>query len=180
MADGFTACGGRVFISDVDAAALAASGHDGMIADAGEAAAMEAFVDGAVTRLGGLDVLVNNAGIAGPTAPVERVTPAELEETLRVDLAAMFHCSRRAVQALRAAGGRLDREPQLGRRTLRFCAPQPLRRREMGRRRFYQDACHRARPRLHQRQRDPTRTGRRSADQTSPEGKGGSERDRGE
>ena len=105
MADGFTACGGRVFISDVDAAALAASGHDGMIADAGEAAAMEAFVDGAVTRLGGLDVLVNNAGIAGPTAPVERVTPAELEETLRVDLAAMFHCSRRAVQALRAAGG---------------------------------------------------------------------------
>ena len=65
MADGFTACGGRVFISDVDAAALAASGHDGMIADAGEAAAMEAFVDGAVTRLGGLDVLVNNAGIAG-------------------------------------------------------------------------------------------------------------------
>ena len=170
MADGFTACGGRVFISDVDAAALAASGHDGMIADAGEAAAMEAFVDGAVTRLGGLDVLVNNAGIAGPTAPVERVTPAELEETLRVDLAAMFHCSRRTVQAL----------PQLGRRTLRFCAPQPLRRREMGRRRFYQDACHRARPRLHQRQRDPTRTGRRSADQTSPEGKGGSERDRGE
>ena len=105
MADGFTACGGRAFISDVDAAALAASGHDGMIADAGEAAAMEAFVDGAVTRLGGLDVLVNNAGIAGPTAPVERVTPAELEETLRVDLAAMFHCSRRAVQALRAAGG---------------------------------------------------------------------------
>src|SRR5271165_290673 len=105
MADGFRACGGSVFISDLDAAALAASGHVGMIADAGEAAAMENFVDAALAHLGGLDVLINNAGIAGPTAPVEDVTPAELEETLRVDLAAMFHCSRRAVQALRAAGG---------------------------------------------------------------------------
>src|SRR5271157_4375562 len=104
MADGFRACGGSVFISDLDAAALAASGHVGMIADAGEAAAMENFVDAALAHLGGLDVLINNAGIAGPTAPVEDVTPAELEETLRVDLSAMFHCARRAVPALRAAG----------------------------------------------------------------------------
>jgi NAD(P)-dependent dehydrogenase (short-subunit alcohol dehydrogenase family) len=105
MADGFTSCGGNVFISDIDAAALAASGHAGMIADAGDAAAMEGFVDKAASHLDGLDVLINNAGIAGPTAPVEDVTPAELEETLRVDLAAMFHCARRAIPALRAAGG---------------------------------------------------------------------------
>jgi len=48
---------------------------------------------------------VNNAGIAGPTAPVEHVTPEELDATLRIDLAAMFHCSRRAITALREAGG---------------------------------------------------------------------------
>jgi NAD(P)-dependent dehydrogenase (short-subunit alcohol dehydrogenase family) len=65
----------------------------------------EGFVDAAISALGGLDVLVNNAGIAGPTAPVEAVIPNELDETLRIDLAAMFHCTRRAVPALRAAGG---------------------------------------------------------------------------
>jgi NAD(P)-dependent dehydrogenase (short-subunit alcohol dehydrogenase family) len=36
---------------------------------------------------------------------VEHVTPAELDATLRIDLAAMFHCSRRAIPALRANGG---------------------------------------------------------------------------
>jgi NAD(P)-dependent dehydrogenase (short-subunit alcohol dehydrogenase family) len=48
---------------------------------------------------------VNNAGIAGPTALVEHVTPEELDATLRIDLAAMFHCSRRAIPVLRANGG---------------------------------------------------------------------------
>ena len=71
----------------------------------GEVAAAEAFVDRAIETLGGLDVLINNAGIAGPTARVEDVTPEQLDATLQIDLAAMFHCTRRAVPALRAAGG---------------------------------------------------------------------------
>ena len=33
------------------------------------------------------------------------MTPEELDATLRIDLAAMFHCSRRAIPALRANGG---------------------------------------------------------------------------
>jgi NAD(P)-dependent dehydrogenase (short-subunit alcohol dehydrogenase family) len=105
MADSFAACGASVFVSDVDERALAACGHPGMRADAGEPADCEAFVDAAVGHLGGLDVLVNNAGIAGPTALVEHVKPGELDATLRIDLAAMFHCSRRAIPALRANGG---------------------------------------------------------------------------
>jgi NAD(P)-dependent dehydrogenase (short-subunit alcohol dehydrogenase family) len=105
MADSFAACGAAVFVSDVDAGALAGCGHPGLRADAGSAADCEAFVDAAITHLGGLDVLVNNAGIAGPTAPVEAVTPEDLDATLRIDLASMFHCSRRAIPALRAAGG---------------------------------------------------------------------------
>lgn len=105
MADSFVDCGARVFVSDVDEDALAASGHPGMRADAGSAADCEAFVDAAADRFGGLDVLVNNAGIAGPTAPVEQVTPEQLDATLRIDLAGMFHCARRAIPALRAAGG---------------------------------------------------------------------------
>ena len=105
MADSFAACGAAVFVSDVDEGALAACGHKGMRADAGAAAECEAFVDSAVAALGGLDVLVNNAGIAGPTARVEDVTPEALDATLRIDLASMFHCARRAIPALRAAGG---------------------------------------------------------------------------
>ncbi|MBV9250397.1 MAG: SDR family oxidoreductase [Acetobacteraceae bacterium] len=105
MADSFVDCGARVFISDVDDTALSACGHAGMKADAGIPADCEAFIDAAIARLGGLDVLVNNAGIAGPTAPVEHVTPQELDATLRIDLASMFHCSRRAIPALRASGG---------------------------------------------------------------------------
>jgi NAD(P)-dependent dehydrogenase (short-subunit alcohol dehydrogenase family) len=105
MADSFAACGASVFVSDVDDRALVTCGHPGIRADAGKPEDCEAFVDAAVKHLGGLDVLVNNAGIAGPTALVEHVTPEELDATLRIDLAAMFHCSRRAIPVLRANSG---------------------------------------------------------------------------
>ncbi len=105
MADSFAACGARAFVSDIDDAALAACPHPNLRADAGSAAELDRFMDAALAHLGGLDVLVNNAGIAGPTAPVEDVDPAALDATLQVCLASQFHCARRAVPALRAAGG---------------------------------------------------------------------------
>ena len=105
MASSFASCGARVFISDVNESALAECGLPGMIANAGSSAEMEGFVDSAVEHLGGLDVLINNAGIAGPTKPVEQVTPEELDATLQIDLAAMFHTARRAIPALRKSGG---------------------------------------------------------------------------
>ncbi len=105
MADSFAFCGARPFVSDVDEAALATCPHPAMRADAGRAEELERFMDAAAAALGGLDVLVNNAGIAGPTKPVEDVTPEELDAVLQIDLASMFHCARRAVPLLRAAGG---------------------------------------------------------------------------
>ncbi len=105
MADSFAACGATAFVSDVDEAALAACGHPGMRADAGRVEDLDRFMDEAARTLGGLDVLVNNAGIAGPTKPVEDVTPEEVDAVLRTDLASMFHCARRAVPLLREAGG---------------------------------------------------------------------------
>jgi len=105
MADGFADRGARVFVCDVDDAALAACPHPSLRADVGDLRQAEGFVDSAVAALGGLDVLVNNAGIAGPTARVEELAPEDVERVLRIDLESMFHCARRAVPALREAGG---------------------------------------------------------------------------
>lgn len=105
MADSFAACGARVFLCDVDREALAACPHPSVFADVESAEGCDAFMDVALAHLGGLDVLLNNAGIAGPTARVEDVAPDALSRTLKIDLEAMFHCARRAVPALREAGG---------------------------------------------------------------------------
>jgi len=105
MADCFAERGARVFICDIDEAALADSPHLQVAADMAEVSGAEGFVDAAVEALGGLDILINNAGIAGPTARVEEVAPADLDRVIRTDLHSMFHCARRAVPALRRAGG---------------------------------------------------------------------------
>jgi len=56
-------------------------------------------------EFGGLDALINNAGIAGPTGAVEDIEPAEWRRCIDVDLTGQFLCARRAVPMLKAAGG---------------------------------------------------------------------------
>ena len=105
IADSFAEAGARPFVSDIDEAALAQCPYPSVRADAAEQAELDRFMDAALAELGGLDVLVNNAGIAGPTKRIEDVTPEELDATLQICLASQFNCARRAVPALRAAGG---------------------------------------------------------------------------
>lgn len=52
-------------------------------------------------NLGGLDVLVNNAGIAGPTASVADMNPAEWDATIAINLNSQFYCAHHAVPLLR-------------------------------------------------------------------------------
>ena len=74
IARAFAATGAKVFVCDIDAAGLARLEQEipGVLTttcDIANRAEIERVVAAAATALGGLDVLVNNAGIAGPTAP---------------------------------------------------------------------------------------------------------------
>lgn len=67
----------------------------------GEGAA--GFVPEAARRLGRVDILVNNAGIQH-VAPVEDFPPEKWDAILAINLSAVFHATRAAVPAMKAAG----------------------------------------------------------------------------
>jgi len=110
IATHFADAGAGVHVCDSDAAALesflaAHPGIGGTRTDVADAAGVERLFDEALARLGGLDVLVNNAGVAGPAGPVEEMDVEGWGRTLDVNLTGAFLCVRAAVPALKAAGG---------------------------------------------------------------------------
>jgi NAD(P)-dependent dehydrogenase (short-subunit alcohol dehydrogenase family) len=110
IASTFLGHGARVHVCDVDDAALAALRRDFPAisqsrADVASTADVERLFADAKRELGGLDVLVNNAGIAGPTGLVEELSPADWDRCIGVDLNGMFYCTRLAMPLIKAAGG---------------------------------------------------------------------------
>lgn len=110
IAGAFVQAGARVAVCDVDDAALAEfrqelPGHHAFACDVSAEDEVEDLFDEVEETLGGLDVLVNNAGIAGPTSRVEDIALADWRRTLAVNLDGQFLCAREAVPLLRKAGG---------------------------------------------------------------------------
>jgi NAD(P)-dependent dehydrogenase (short-subunit alcohol dehydrogenase family) len=102
--------GAKVHLCDVDEKALArckkqAPQATQTRADVASLADVERLFEDVKRELGGLDVLVNNAGIAGPTAKVEDIRPEDWERCIAVDLNGMFYCTRKAMPMIKAAGG---------------------------------------------------------------------------
>ena len=98
--------GAKVHVCDVDEAALKAlaKNHPEVTrstTDVSDRAEVARLFDDALAALGGLDCLVNNAGIAGPTGRVEEIDPAEWDCCLAVDITGHFNCTRLAVPHLK-------------------------------------------------------------------------------
>ena len=74
-------------------------------ADVSDPVQVDLFFEEAISFLGGLDVLVNNAGIAGPSGPVEEMSLKEWDQTIAVNLNGQFYCLRRAVPLIKERGG---------------------------------------------------------------------------
>ncbi len=107
MARAFHEEGARVHICDVNEKALAefrdefpdiAATHVNVRSE-GE---VDAWFDDALDDLGGLDVMINNAGIKGPTSPIDDMDYADWKECLEICLDSQFFCARRAAPVMKA------------------------------------------------------------------------------
>jgi NAD(P)-dependent dehydrogenase (short-subunit alcohol dehydrogenase family) len=109
IARAFVESGARVCVCDIDEEALAAAGNEipglvTVVCDVSKRRDIESMVAASVEALGGLDALVNNAGIAGPTAPVEDLDPDAWERVLLIDLTGTFNVTRLAIPHLKRSG----------------------------------------------------------------------------
>ena len=103
IAGAFAASGASVWVADVDAAALAArpSGWRGECLDVADEPAVAALLARVEQDWGGLDVLCANAGIAGPTAPVEEVTLDAWRRCVAVSLEGAFLCAKHVIPMMK-------------------------------------------------------------------------------
>ena len=99
-------CGRDAVVLDQAAAELSADGGDviGKTCNVGRWEEVQAFFDFVTDRFGGVDVLVNNAGL-GHFAPVDQLTVEQWREVIDTNLSGVFYCVKAAVPSMKARGG---------------------------------------------------------------------------
>ena len=100
IAQTFKDHGARVHTCDIDAKTKPDTVTD--VSDVGQ---VDQLFEEVRKNLGGLDVLVNNAGIAGPTGKIEDLKVEDWNRCIAIDLSGMFYCTRKAMPMIKAAGG---------------------------------------------------------------------------
>ena len=114
IAEGLAAAGASVVIVDIDPATVEATAADlrakgfqaqGCVLDVTDRAAVMTFAADFTRRHGRLDVLVNNAGVAGRARIDEDHAPEVWDRVMRVNLDGTFNVSHAFVPALKAGKG---------------------------------------------------------------------------
>ena len=115
IAETFLSHASRVHVCDIDSSAIddflrANPGASASVADVSDVGMVDSLFNDLEERYGALDVLVNNAGVAGPTLPLEDIEPADWDRTLAINLHGHFYCARRAIPLLKksAAGSIIE------------------------------------------------------------------------
>lgn len=108
IAQSFVSAGAQVHVTDIAEASLAETlaavpGLAGTLADAARPGDADRVLADVEARLGGLDVLINNAGISGPTGEVGTYADADVERTIDVNLTSQFYFLDRFVPLLKAS-----------------------------------------------------------------------------
>lgn len=107
IVDRFVASGALVHTCDVQPEFLetvvgSSDSVSGTLADVGKPHDVETLVAEAVKTMGGVDVLVNNAGIGGPRAALEDVSYEDWDRTIGVNLNGMFYCIKNVAPHMKA------------------------------------------------------------------------------
>jgi NAD(P)-dependent dehydrogenase (short-subunit alcohol dehydrogenase family) len=106
IANRFRGLGAEVMVTDIDPEAVDAAKQDGFgvaLSDVSDEAQVRSLMQEVRSRLGGLDVLVNNAGIAGPTGPIETLDTDAWKATFDVNVHGQFFCIKHALPLLKEA-----------------------------------------------------------------------------
>lgn len=106
IASAFKDLGASVFVTDINPAAVEAAraaGFSAAVSDVSDEAQVIELVASVSAELSGLDVLVNNAGIAGPTGPIDTLDSAAWKSTFDVNVHGQFYCIKHLLPLLRAS-----------------------------------------------------------------------------
>lgn len=108
IATAFKDLGAAVFVTDINPAAVEAARNAGFaaaVSDVSDESQVVGLAAAVRAELGGLDVLVNNAGIAGPTGPIETLDAGAWKATFDVNVHGQFYCIKHLLPLLREASG---------------------------------------------------------------------------